>query len=54
MSHGSSTRGYSLVDELEHKAEMSYQKLGGLIGLLAFIWLLCYNAERQFPSRHIL
>lgn len=37
-----------------HKAEMSFQKLSFMLLLLASIWILCYNAEQQFPARHII
>lgn len=53
--HNPSTKGqYSRVDLAEHKAEISYQKLAMLMALLAFIWVLCYNAEGQFTQRHIM
>lgn len=38
---------------MKQPAELSANKLAVLLSILAVIWVLCYNAEVQFPARHI-
>lgn len=53
MSHNIFAKpGYTSLSHDEQQAEMSYPRLGVLLSILGVIWILCYNAEQQFPARH--